>query len=395
MSNLKNKKGEHLHNLKAPYKQVIPAPTTVWYFAFGSNMDRARMFQRKAVWNYCTAGTLKNFKLVFNKKSKKHGQGFANIIKSKQHQVEGVLYRLEDAHLYKQLDKFECAGTHYNRVEKKIRRSDGKIITAFLYTAILTEKNLKPCEEYLNHLLKGEKYLSPDYVSFLKSFQTAYNEDLKVFVYGTLKKGFGNHRKVESATKIQKATISGKLYNAGLPYVTMEREDYSKVGTASLDTDIKNFNSLDCDDLPELKEECVHGELLTFSDWTVLKSLDSLEGFNPTFLQSNLDAIFDSNLYTRVLTTCVPDDSEDFEPEPCWIYIVSASKKLFSKNDHVESGEYEKVQSFSKVYQQEDLTRFEEGLDKHDTEYYEPEKTYDYLSQDYGIVNSLTEKGEL
>lgn len=394
MEQLKYKKGEHLHNLKAPYKQVIPAPTTVWYFAYGSNMDRARMFQRKAVWNYCTSGTLKNFKLNFSKTAKNHGQGFANIIKSKQHQVEGVLYRLEDSHLYKQLDKHECAGTHYNRVEKKIRRSDGKIITAFLYTAILTSKNLKPTEEYLNHLLKGEKYLSPDYVSFLKSFQTAYTEDLKVFVYGTLKKGFGNHKKVESATKIQKATISGKLYNTGLPYVTMNREDFSTVGTVNLDKDIKNFNSLDCEDFV-LSEECVHGELLTFTDWNILKSLDTFEGFNPTFMQSNLDAIFESNHYTRVLTTCVPDDSKDFEPEPCWIYIVSASKNFLSGKAQVKSGKYEKVQTFSKVYHQEDLTRFEEGLDKHDTEYYEPELSYDYLSQDYGIVNSLTEKGEL
>ena len=47
-----------------------------------------------------------------------------------------------------------------------------------------------------------------------------------------------------------------------------------------------------------------------------------------------------------------------------------------------------KVQSFSRVYQQENLE-----LD--DTKYYEPELSYDYLSQDYGIVNSLTEKGEL
>ena len=394
---MKHKKGEHLHNLSAPHKQKIPAPTTKWYFAFGSNMDRARMFQRKAIWNYCCSGLLANHKLVFNKKSKKAGQGFANIIKSKKHQVEGILYRLEDSHLYKNLDKFECAGVHYNRVEKRVRRSDGQYITAFMYVAILTSNNLKPTEEYLNHLLKGERYLSPDYLSYLKSFNTAPVKDLKVFVYGTLKTGHGNHHRVAHATKIEKATINGKLYQSGLPYLTMDKEDWSTVGHADINVDRKNFDNKVCDD--ELKEECVHGELLTFSDWSVLRKLDSLEGYRPSSGKA-LSTVFENNHYTRVLATCVPDDSEDFQSEPCFVYIVSRSK--VSGKDFVSDGIY---RAKPIQYKQDELTRFEEGLDKHDFESEEDQtrfeegldkhddytdKSYDYLNRDYGIVNSIT-----
>ena len=99
MKHLKHKKGEHLHQIKkAPLKQAIPAPTTQWYFAYGSNMNRKRMFARNAVWNICTAGTLYNHRLVFNKKSKKASEGFANIIKSKEHEVELKITEMEEAY---------------------------------------------------------------------------------------------------------------------------------------------------------------------------------------------------------------------------------------------------------------------------------------------------------
>ena len=390
MKQMKHKKGEHLHQIKkAPLKQAIPAPTTQWYFAYGSNMNRKRMFARNAVWNICTAGTLYNHKLVFNKKSKKASEGFANIIKSKEHEVEGVLYRLESKHLYKHLDKFECAGTHYNRVEKRIRRADGKFITAFVYVAILTQKNLQPSEEYLNHLLKGEMYLSPEYLEFLKRTEISINKEMKVFVYGTLKKGFGNHRRLEDATKVEPAQVNGRLYDVGLPYVCMKDSNFSCIASGDIEKDMKSFSNQKTENYIS-SNETVKGELITFSDWSALKGLDSLEGYRPNFMQHNEDAIFSNNHYVRVLTTCITAKNH---VEPCWIYIVKQSQKNFKKSDQVLSGEYKRFVDNHHSSIQE-MERLEDELDtiEHNTDM---SLSYDYLNNDYGIVNSLCEKGEL
>ena len=389
MKYLNNKKGEHLHQQvkKAPLKQAIPAPTTVWYFAYGSNMNRKRMFKRNAIWNHCTSGTLPNYRLVFNKKSLKTGEGFANIIKSNAHEVEGILYRLESKHLYKQLDKFECAGTHYNRVEKRIRRSDGKFITAFVYQAILTQKNLKPSEEYLKHLLKGKLYLSPEYIEFLEKTETSISKELKVFVYGTLKKGFRNHIRIEDSKKVESAQVNGRLYCTGLPYVCMKESQYLGIASGDLEKDMKSFSTAKVENY-KTSNETVKGELITFDDWNALKGLDALEGYRPNFMQSNSDAIFSSNHYVRVLTTCITSQNNI---EPCWIYIVKQCNMNFSKADQVVCGEYK---SNSYVSSFDDMDRIEKELDiqEHNTDM---SLTYDYLEKDYGIVNSLTEKGEL
>ena len=72
-----------------------------------------------------------------------------------------------------------------------------------------------------------------------------------VFVYGTLKKAYWNHRLLAGRAKfLGDTTITGKLYNFGLPGYVMGDE-----GT-------------------------VHGELYSFDDPTVLKDLDRLEGYN-------------------------------------------------------------------------------------------------------------------
>lgn len=69
-----------------------------------------------------------------------------------------------------------------------------------------------------------------------------------VFVYGSLKKGFGNHRLLEKSECVAKGTIAGRLYSLG-----------SYPG------------------LKDAVDERVHGEVYSVDDET-LKSLDWLEG---------------------------------------------------------------------------------------------------------------------
>ena len=82
-------------------------PSTKWYFGYGSNMSRKRMAKRGVFWTQARRGILNGWTLCFDKKAGPEGVGYANIIKSKGHRVEGVLYKVEDEFDAKTLDMYE------------------------------------------------------------------------------------------------------------------------------------------------------------------------------------------------------------------------------------------------------------------------------------------------
>ena len=68
---------------KIEKKKELPLPSTVFYFAYGSNMSRKRMQKRGLIWEKITKATLKNWSLKFNKIAFDYSEGFANIEKEK------------------------------------------------------------------------------------------------------------------------------------------------------------------------------------------------------------------------------------------------------------------------------------------------------------------------
>ena len=89
------------------------------YFSYGSNISENRMLiERKVNFVSRKFALLYNYKLVFNKVSKKNCYlGFANIVESVGDIVEGALYELNDSDI-SIIDKFEGANTtpqHYYR----------------------------------------------------------------------------------------------------------------------------------------------------------------------------------------------------------------------------------------------------------------------------------------
>lgn len=77
-------------------------------------------------------------------------------------------------------------------------------------------------------------------------------EQLRVFVYGTLKPGEANFRYCEGRVKFEAAIARGILYDLPMGYPAMTHG-----------------------------EEWVKGYLLTFSDRTLLQELDDLEDYDP------------------------------------------------------------------------------------------------------------------
>ena len=140
------------------------------YFAYGSNMNPERMKQRIG-WNPPSRGAvLQDYQLMFDKQSNDGGK--ANIRPLKGEAVEGVLYQLAEKDLLS-LDGFEGVSTgDYAREKLEVCiNGDGKCL-ATAYIALKTGPENPPTREYLDHLLAGEEYLSPQYLEKLRRRST-------------------------------------------------------------------------------------------------------------------------------------------------------------------------------------------------------------------------------
>jgi cation transport regulator ChaC len=150
-----------------------------WYFAYGSNMDAARLFaDRLAPAGVAVgeriAGRLDGWRLAFNKRARTPvGSGAGNIVPTGGASVFGTLNRLSEAG-FTVLDGYEgVAGGHYERrTLATVRLDTGESVEAITYVALLTAEDLKPTRAYLAHLLAGKDLLPADYVRRLAATPT-------------------------------------------------------------------------------------------------------------------------------------------------------------------------------------------------------------------------------
>jgi len=147
------------------------------YFAYGSNISEYRMKIERNV-NFISRkfAILKNYKLLFNKVSKKNCYlGFANIVESEGDFVEGALYELNDSDI-NIIDRFEGASSntsHYYRKNVDVI-CDGKIFNSIVYVAnpVMIRENIKPDKIYLNYILEGKDIFSNEYYEKIKLTKT-------------------------------------------------------------------------------------------------------------------------------------------------------------------------------------------------------------------------------
>jgi gamma-glutamylcyclotransferase len=150
-----------------------------WYFAYGSNMNVARLrdgrLAEKGVgMGARVGGRLDGWELAFNKIGRApKGAGAGNIVVAPGKVVHGTLNELPDAG-FDVLDVWEgVAGGHYERRTLPIVRSDtGETVEAIVYVALMVGEGLKPTREYLGHLLAGQDLLPADYWVRLKATPT-------------------------------------------------------------------------------------------------------------------------------------------------------------------------------------------------------------------------------
>ena len=137
------------------------------YCAYGSNMDMSRLSNRGVNPETRDKGTLKNWKLKFNKKASAGDWSFANIEHSEGDIVEGLVFTIKESDL-KLLDKFEGAPKHYRReiLEIETDREAIKCITYIAQPEHIME-GLLPVKEYMDFLIKGSVLLSYEYQKML------------------------------------------------------------------------------------------------------------------------------------------------------------------------------------------------------------------------------------
>lgn len=122
---------------------------------------------------------------------------------------------------------------------------------------------------------------------------------IRLFVYGTLKRGFANHERFCSrARSIEPAVVWGRLYHlpAGYPALEVPESSVLAYGTPDPRADAQtqdHAHSL-LFQRPAGDWDLIKGELATFDDPELdLPPIDRLEGFDPG----------GHSLYRRVLTT--------------------------------------------------------------------------------------------
>ena len=116
---------------------------------------------------------LENYKLVFNKVSKKNCYlGFANIVKSEGDFVEGALYEINDSDI-NIIGRFEGEPNHYYRENVEVICDEQKIqAVVYIANPVMIRENIKPDKKYLNYLLEGKDILSENYYNNLSLTKT-------------------------------------------------------------------------------------------------------------------------------------------------------------------------------------------------------------------------------
>jgi gamma-glutamylcyclotransferase (GGCT)/AIG2-like uncharacterized protein YtfP len=152
---------------------------------------------------------------------------------------------------------------------------------------------------------------------------------LRLFVYGTLKKGFWNFdRFCTRAISIEPATTWGRLYHlpAGFPALEVPESSILATGTADPLADTRTQDTIQLPEnsmtRPEGDWDLVHGELMTFANPGFdLPPIDRLEAFDPN----------GRSVYKRVLVAVEANNLI----QPVWLYTMqqpenATLKRIFS-----------------------------------------------------------------
>lgn len=196
------------------------------YFAYGSNLDRQQMARRCPSAMPMTGAVLPNHQLAFAGHSAVWGGGVATVRPKPGAHVNGMLYLLADTDLAR-LDQFEGAPYTYERRSKIVVDEAGKRRRVHVYTIAedLDEPAL-PSRKYLDVIERAYERLGFDRAPLVEAAGAVAQEAVdrvgstskrtRVFVYGTLLAGEGNHHLLRAATFVDSARTEARFRMMGM-----------------------------------------------------------------------------------------------------------------------------------------------------------------------------------
>ncbi len=126
----------------------------MYYFAYGSNLNKKQMLERCPDSKPLFVATLRNYKLVFVGWSRQWRGGITSIKPFRGERVLGALYELSDRDL-RRLDSYEGYPGSYNRLKVTVFDEDGESVEAITYIKSEQAEEIQPSKEYLSIIQQG------------------------------------------------------------------------------------------------------------------------------------------------------------------------------------------------------------------------------------------------
>ncbi|MDH5695919.1 MAG: gamma-glutamylcyclotransferase [Dehalococcoidia bacterium] len=126
----------------------------MYYFAYGSNLNRKQMQERCPDSKPKLVATLPNYKLIFSSWSRKWRGGIATIRRFRGEKVIGAVYDISEQCL-RQLDRYEGYPDVYDRIKVTVFDEDGQPIEAITYIKSGQSEETQPSQEYLAVIQQG------------------------------------------------------------------------------------------------------------------------------------------------------------------------------------------------------------------------------------------------
>ena len=147
---------------------------TMYYFAYGSNMNEEQMSRRCPDAQLFGKGVLRDYRLDFTISAPErwNGAGCADVVEIGVGEVWGLLYIVTPTD-EGNLDRAE--GPRYRKIIRTIHAEGGQDVRAFLYEVIDKAPPKKPSVQYLNPIKNAAlKHQFPEsYVNFLNAIEVA------------------------------------------------------------------------------------------------------------------------------------------------------------------------------------------------------------------------------
>ncbi len=155
------------------------APQTLWYFAYGSNLDPGTFLGRRRMRPLDTrVGALDGFELRFDLPVGPGERGVANVAPLAGDSVWGVAYLLTHPEA-ERLDRSEgVQHGAYLRLAVEVRDTASSLLQAFTYHSSRGVVGRKPSRRYLGLILAGARHhgLPSDYLERLRALPLAVDE---------------------------------------------------------------------------------------------------------------------------------------------------------------------------------------------------------------------------